>query len=513
MQAWLKITVGYLLVVLLTTACSTDAPQGVVSGSIVIADGTDPLLTVPDGDSPQYWLAELQIPPAVIVKATLQQNGSQRLLASHASGRTALRFISDGRSQIALQLVYARKRNAALIDWSFTPLSSLPQPPAEEVSPETIKSPQLRQILSSGSKLSKSPLVEQLPGMPASERLLTFVYQGARHNVQLLGAPVSDIVSLQKIADSDIWFRSFTVPADTLLSYRMAADVPQLNADKRQQRMAILSRLQPDPLNPVRWPDTGTVIQESVVDLKHQVVLPSGSMDTGRISYHWYPSRILNNERMLALYRPAATTDTSHARLLILFDGMEYQHTVFAPERVDQLHENGLIAPLFLLMVSNPDGESRSKELTANPQFADFIADELLPWAEQTLARTFNRDQVIVAGSSYGGLAALSAALSRPERMGHVLSMSGSFWWQDKLGNMQQRLQQATALPLSVYLSAGLFEGGQQDAGILETNQAVADILANKNIRHHLSLLPAGHDYFAWSYAFEDGLMYLHPAP
>lgn len=77
---------------------------------------------------------------------------------------------------------------------------------------------------------------------------------------------------------------------------------------------------------------------------------------------------------------------------------------------------------------------------------------------------------------------------------------------------MQQRLQQATALPLSVYLSAGLFEGGQQDAGILETNQAVADILANRNIRHHLSLLPAGHDYFAWSYALEEGLSYLHPA-
>ncbi|WP_225677065.1 hypothetical protein [Thalassolituus marinus] len=113
MQDWLKITVGYLLLVLFNTGCSTDMPQGVVSGSIVIADSAEQLLTVPDSGLPQFWLTELQIPPAVILKVTLLQNGHQRLLASHASGHTSLRFISNGMAQIALQQVYARRRNAS----------------------------------------------------------------------------------------------------------------------------------------------------------------------------------------------------------------------------------------------------------------------------------------------------------------------------------------------------------------------------------------------------------------
>ena len=38
-------------------------------------------------------------------------------------------------------------------------------------------------------------------------------------------------------------------------------------------------------------------------------------------------------------------------------------------------------------------------------------------------------DRTVLAGSSYGGLAATTVAMRHPEVFGNVLSMSGSFWW------------------------------------------------------------------------------------
>lgn len=38
---------------------------------------------------------------------------------------------------------------------------------------------------------------------------------------------------------------------------------------------------------------------------------------------------------------------------------------------------------------------------------------------------------IVVAGQSYGGLAAAYAGLRRPERYGSIVSQSGSFWWPD----------------------------------------------------------------------------------
>ena len=68
-----------------------------------------------------------------------------------------------------------------------------------------------------------TPLVE---GTGSSGRLLTFLYRGAQKNVRVLGAPSNDHEWMEKLPDSDVWYKSFTVPNDLRLSYRLAPDVP-----------------------------------------------------------------------------------------------------------------------------------------------------------------------------------------------------------------------------------------------------------------------------------------------
>lgn len=506
-KVWLAL---FLAIYPLSSIANGTGKPTSTAGQLSFEAAAEQALIIPTTSDEQYWIAELHIPAGLLLHVVLEQESGRKVLTSFASGTEQLRFMSQNKASLKLQIANEWSDYDTPLHWSLSPIQVLPAPPVTEVSIEQLKSPQLKQWVKEGQVPTHSPIIETLPGQSESERLMTFVYLGAKHNVRILGAPSNDIISLQKLKDSNIWFRSFAVPADTLLSYRVAPDVPHLDASKRENRVAILSRAETDPLNADVWPLDEQLVQYSRVDIASQVSIPDIPLDDQRLTRHWLHSNILDNERLVTLYRPNVMTPERPAHLVILLDGNEYEHKVSAPERIDHLYESGLTGPLWLLLVNNPDAEARSNELPANPLYADFIADELLPWIERHAGQTFKREQVIVAGSSYGGLAALSASLNRPDRVGHVLSMSGSFWWRGAGGSMQERLASSEQLPLSVYLSAGKFETGRNDeAGILEHNVDVAALLDARNVPYKLTLLSAGHDYYSWSLALEEGLTYL----
>ena len=58
--------------------------------------------------------------------------------------------------------------------------------------------------------------------------------------------------------------------------------------------------------------------------------------------------------------------------------------------------------------------------------FAAFVFEELLPWARARLGAPGDGETAVVAGSSLGGLTAMSLAHARPDVFGNVVSLSGS---------------------------------------------------------------------------------------
>jgi enterochelin esterase family protein len=72
---------------------------------------------------------------------------------------------------------------------------------------------------------------------------------------------------------------------------------------------------------------------------------------------------------------------------------------------------------------------NRNAECECSEAFADFMADELLPWVRANYHVTSAREKTIVGGFSYGGLAAAFCAFRHPDVFGNVLTMSGSYWW------------------------------------------------------------------------------------
>ncbi|CAO3454372.1 hypothetical protein [Azospirillum argentinense] len=370
-----------------------------------------------------------------------------------------------------------------------------------------------------------TPLVEPLTNAPGSDRVvMTFLARGARHNVRLLGGPTSNHENLERLDRSDVWFKSFVVPASTRLSYRIAPDVPEFRGSCRDCRLAILSQLQADPLNHHPWPADAPdpYNQASLVELPGAPAQPGleggWAEPAGRLVAERFASRILGNRRDVVVYAPPGVDPAGKDTvLLLLFDGPDYLDSrAPVPAMLDRLTGDGRLPPTVAVFIANPTAEARARELPANPAFAAMLVDELLPWLRERMGIRTRPDRTVLAGSSYGGLAAVSAALAHPDRFGNALSMSGSFWWHpddappDRPEHVAGLVASRDRRPVRFFLSAGLFEsGGDGEIGILESSRHLRDVLEAKGYEVTYRDYAAGHDRFAWRGILGDGLLAL----
>ena len=363
-----------------------------------------------------------------------------------------------------------------------------------------------------------TPLVEPWAN---GQQLVTFLWRDQQNaNVRLFGSPSGDHNPLHKLAGSDVWWTSIVMDPRARLSYALAPDVPQI-ADATQQRRMILATLQRDPLNPARFPSASWSGQDDIYQGRSALTLPQApaqpwvaaraGVPHGTLQRHQLHSRILGNDRDVWTYVPAGAPPQA---LLVLFDAHAYVHDVPTPRILDHLVADGLLPPMAAVFVGNASPEARGDELPPNPQFARFMAEELMPWVKAQGLGQLAR-HTVVAGSSYGGLVSSYLGLTHPELFGNVLSMSGSYWWAPagEAPGWMQRAWQTLPSPLPnvrFYIDAGRFEGGRGGRdGILETSRALGDILSSRGLAVTQREWVSGHDYLQWQGSLACGLIAL----
>jgi enterochelin esterase family protein len=141
-------------------------------------------------------------------------------------------------------------------------------------------------------------------------------------------------------------------------------------------------------LNPHHWfenPGSTKFEYQSIVempDAKPQPYIakragvPAGSVEKKRIK-----SALLKNERDLSIYTPPGyRRDAQPNGLLVVFDEGSYLTLVPTPVILDNLLFEKKIPPMVAVLIANPDQETRTREVPPNPDFADFLNNELIPW-------------------------------------------------------------------------------------------------------------------------------------
>lgn len=367
------------------------------------------------------------------------------------------------------------------------------------------------------------PIVEPVRG--DRERLrVTFVWRPRAHLVAAsIHSPVADFTrqenGLKPLARTGVWYRSFLLSRRTRASYGFSPrPFPSLNEGEKTWAGYFRS-VRPDPANPDRI-RFGERLMLSVLELPgapRQSWLAARGATAWREERHEFRSRRLRNIRPVWVYLPAAFAPrTVRYNLLIVFDGPAYQDPIPTPRIVENLVSAGRLAPTVVVLVGNAPN-ARTKDLYHNPAFPDFLALELLPWLRRRFRVRPEPSRTVLAGSSFGGLAAAEAALRHPRVFGNVLAQSGSFLpLPIGGGNAPSSVMEQVAVmprrPVRFYLDAGTLERSAMpgsEVSLLGSVHHLRDVLVAKGYRVEYAEFEGGHDYACWRGTLADGILRL----
>lgn len=409
---------------------------------------------------------------------------------------------------------------------------------------EKLKSPRLqslRQAIERGDETALDRFWRQMAagGAPLIEpdeenanfSLVTFLWRGAAETKRVgVRVPVDgsgqDEHGMSRLRDTDLWYVTFRLRNDYRATYKFIV-TRSLTSGQTVEK--------PDPLNPKTFiepkdeerPDHTEDDIDSVVELPaappHPWTAPHPETAGGNLERRLFRSQILGNERRIWVYTPPAyKTSGDPYGLLLVLDGRFFTFTIGAPTILDNLLVENRIPPLVAVMIDNPGDTwrqsmaTRERELSCYPPFSEFLAQEMAPWLRQNYHVAPDPAQTILAGGSNGALAAAFTALQRPDTVGNVIALSGSFWWKPEDDGEWEWLTRQFALgqrrDVRFYIEVGLLESKPTATGFpgqLLSNRHLRNVLQAKGYEVHYDEQMHGHDSMPWQGALGEGLIAL----
>jgi len=488
---------------------------------------------------------------------------SRRLVDTSGEGKVPFSFAAEGAGSYSFKIENPGNQ-AASYELAIGQVISLNERLKPELWSDPYPSPRiqsLRKQVAAGEKntdafwkevaASGTPLTEPF-GSDGKYQLVTFLWRAVHdtRNVLVRGSfmavgPASNF-SMHQIPETDVWYLTLKLPSGARFTYQLSPNDPlTFDGPRAGQRSATR---QSDPLNrhPLSAcpPNVSKFNCDSVAELTGAAPQPWLAAKTGapsgRVEKQTIKSAIQKIDRPFSVYTPANYQPQGHPyALLILFDGEDLADDQNPITTLNNLIAADKIPATVAVFVENVS-RRRLVDLVTNPEFADFMAQELMPWVRSHYNVTKDPKQTVVTGYSAGGLAAAYVGLRHSEVFGNVLSQSGAFWWSFEHqggvcgprcpeaggrssdnnnsldatteGNiMAKEFLASPKLPLRFYLAAGTFEIDRDGAGggILETTRTLRDVLLAKGYEVHYQQFVGGHDGLSWPGALADGLIAL----
>jgi enterochelin esterase family protein len=370
-----------------------------------------------------------------------------------------------------------------------------------------------------------APIIEPVAG---SDRdvLVTMLWRGKEETKNVFVFRLGDVSKpMVRLLDTDLWYKTFQLQKGARFIYQLATNLPDPKEWRGITRFA--GDLRIDPLNPLQFTERWNEFNPYEVTFFSAVELPSAepqiwnvarsTVPAGRLERERFTSKLLGNERPIWIYTPHGySAEKKPYGLLVLSDGGLYVSTARVATTLDNLIAAGAIPPLVAVMVDNPD---RWRELSCNSQYADFLAQEIVPWARANYHATDRPEQTIIGGTSLGGLQAGCVGLKHAEVFGNVLSQSGDFKWkpdgEKEWEWLNRQFAASPRLPLRFSFEAGLMEGtwwwrdlmarlpnpppaNLIDPTLLATNRNLRDTLLSKGYSVHYTEFNGNHGLFNW---------------
>ncbi|MHA2222329.1 MAG: alpha/beta hydrolase [Candidatus Thorarchaeota archaeon] len=242
----------------------------------------------------------------------------------------------------------------------------------------------------------------------------------------------------QHIRGTDIYYKSFVLPKNAQAQYRIIENdkLGGIFAGAKLMNRYDSLRLHPDPLSPhihtipdSFGPGLDMVVTHIRAHAPHIIDLLKPVERAGEVTRHEIASDILGYSRTINVYTPPQYDPSEKYPCLVLFDGTGFLKYAKANTILDNLIQTKKIKPVIAIFVDAgvKDGQTaRYEEFALNHDFANSMANEVIPFVKDKYSLSENNADYVISGSSYGGLAAIYVAFEYPDRIRNVLSLSGS---------------------------------------------------------------------------------------
>jgi predicted alpha/beta superfamily hydrolase len=245
-----------------------------------------------------------------------------------------------------------------------------------------------------------------------------------------------------------------------------------------------------------------------------------------------FRSAILGQTRRVWVYLPPQHAREPERRFPVLY--MQDGQNVFdgataflagkeweVDETEERLIAEGKIEPVVVVALDNggerrafeylPTRDGRAGDGGGADLYGRMLVEELKPWVDARYRTKTGREDTGLAGSSFGGLAALYVGLRHPDVFGKIAALSTSVWVDDRF--IVRFVDGLSGKPdTRVYVDIGTREG----RGAVPDARALRDALVRKGWREGVDLRyveaqGAVHNEVAWAARMPAVLEFLFP--
>ncbi len=348
------------------------------------------------------------------------------------------------------------------------------------------------------AQLAKAPITD--------DGQAVFLWQGAADSIQLIGDmnnwSQEEAQVLSRLAGTDLWYLVAEFEPDARLDYLFRVDSQQNALDPLNAQTIMSSS----------GPNSVLVMPEYQTPL--ELMPPDVEIPHGTLTSHTLDSNYLNQTRTFFVYEPAGQLVGRKLPTVYINNGSDYLNLIDATEILDRLIARRLIPPLLAVFIPPINVV---QEYSLNDAYLRFLAEELVPFVQQTYDTDLGPEVTGVLGSAEGGLAAVYAALKRPDVFGLAAGQSGTYAANGDALIQQfarQRSGQANLDPVRYYLVVGSYEtavdGDDHEGNVLAANQRLAEKIGALDQDLLYEVRPEGHSWGLWRGTLGRALRFLY---
>jgi enterochelin esterase family protein len=329
---------------------------------------------------------------------------------------------------------------------------------------------------------------------------VAFLYKGEAQSVEWRGdfTGWNPNPSLQgkRIGQTDLWVMTIVVPRYSRIEYKIVLDGDNWILDPANPNQVMSGY---GPNSELQMPEYRATIET----VRREEVTPGTLSDKMLIS-----SANLGYDLEYWVYTPTGYQTMNDLPVIYVTDGNDYvmDNMGALPIALDNMIFDEKIKPLIAVLISNRDPEDadnnrRESEFLENPDYARFVAEELVPVIDANYKTDVSTAGRAIMGTSYGGVAATYIAIRYPDVFHNVILMSPSLY---AATDTEKLYEEAADLPFNIFIGTGL---PGWDVGDL---RPVVDFLDMRGVPNQFIETTSGHSWANWRGLLDEMLVYFY---